>query len=54
MGLSLFSAMIGFAFAAIGVILLILQKYKKAAIASLIVGGLLIVLPVSLIYFFFN
>lgn len=54
MGLSLFSAMIGFALAAIGTLLLVIRKYKKAAIASLIVGGFLIVVPFSVIYFFFN
>lgn len=54
MGLSLFSALIGFALAALGVVLLVFRKYKKVAIASLIVGGILIILPVSLIYFLFD
>jgi uncharacterized membrane protein YedE/YeeE len=51
MGLSLFLAMIGFAFAALGVLLLLLRKNKKIAIASLIVGAFFIVVPFSLIYF---
>ncbi len=54
MGLSLFSAMIGFALAAIGVILLFLRKNKKIAIASLVVGAFLIIVPFSLIYFLFS
>jgi len=54
MGLSLFSAMIGFTFAALGVVLLVLRKNKKFAIASLIIGGLLIVIPFSAIYFLFD
>lgn len=54
MGISLLSAMIGFVFAIIGVLFLLLRKYKKAAIASLIVGGFLIVVPFSVIYIFFN
>ena len=54
MGLSLFSAMIGFVFAAVGVLLLLLRRSKRIAIASLILGGLLIVVPFSLIYFLFD
>jgi hypothetical protein len=54
MGLSLFSAIIGSVFVAIGVILLILRRYKKTAIVSLIVGGFLIIVPVSLIYPLFD
>ena len=51
MGLSLFSATIGFALAAVGVLLLVLRKNQKAAIACLIVGGFLIIVPYALIYF---
>jgi uncharacterized membrane protein len=53
-GLSSFSAMIGFALAALGVLLLLLRKNKKLAIASLLIGGFLIVVPFSVIYFFLN
>lgn len=51
MGISLFLAMIGSAFSALGVLLLLLRKNKKIAVASLIVGGFLIIVPFSLIYF---
>ena len=54
MGISLFLAMIGFVLAAVGVLLLLFRKNKKAAIASLIVGGILIIVPFSLIYFLFD
>jgi|OpeIllAssembly_1097287.scaffolds.fasta_scaffold1337357_2 uncharacterized membrane protein len=51
MGISSLSTMVGLVFVTIGAVLLLLKKYKKTAIASLIVGGILMVLPVSLIYF---
>jgi hypothetical protein len=54
MGISLFSAMIGFGLAALGVLFLLLRKYKKAAITSLIVGSFLIVVPYAVIYFFLD
>lgn len=54
MGISLFLAMIGFALAAVGVLLLLFRKNKKVAITSLIIGGLLIIVPFSVIYFLFD
>lgn len=54
MGLSSFSALIGLGFVALGVVLLFLKKYKRIAIASLLVGGFLIIIPVSLIYLLFD
>ena len=50
MGIFALSSMIGLVFIASGVILLVLKRYTKTAIAFLLVGGLLIVVPVSVIY----
>ena len=50
MGISALSAMIGLVFIASGIILLVLKRYTKTAIAFLFAGGLCIVVPVSVIY----
>ena len=50
MGISALSAMIGLVFLASGVILLVLKRHTKTAITFLFAGGLLIVVPVLVIY----
>jgi hypothetical protein len=54
MGLSFTSAMIGLVIVILGVILLIIRKQRKFAIASLILGIFLIVVPYTYIYVFFD
>lgn len=54
MGVSFVSALVGLLFVATGVVLLVLRRYKQAAVALLIVGSLFIVVPFSLIYFLFD
>lgn len=50
MGVSALSAMIGLAFVASGVIRLVSKRQTKTAVAFLFIGGLLIIVPVSVIY----
>lgn len=54
MGLSLLSSLIGLGMLIISTVLLIIRKQRKIAIALLIAGISLIVVPYSVIYFFFN
>lgn len=54
MGLSLTLAMIGSVIVAFGVILLAIRKQRKIAIACLIVGLALILVPYTLIYVFLD
>jgi hypothetical protein len=54
MGLSLTSAIIGLGLVIVGVTLLLLRKQIKFAVLLLIVGIALMVLPFSIIYFFYD
>lgn len=54
MGLSLALAIIGLGVALLGMVLLVLRKQRKIAIACLIAGLLLIFVPVISIYLFLD
>jgi hypothetical protein len=54
MGLSFTSAIIGLAIVILGVVLLVIRKQRNFAIACLIVGFLLIFVPYTVIYVFFD